>query len=153
MPAAPGVIKALEAGILVISQTAVVHEQISDLLVAIRQTVQRPPLGAGADWRPPAERVVTRIYPVQLAAENREALQNQLKDLIVSFLPDQPWNGMLPDGQAVLLSVFPDRIVVRHRPSVQRQVETLLNDTGLVPPPEPQGKHAGGFFQPQPGGN
>jgi hypothetical protein len=122
----------------VISQSAAVHEQIRELLAALRalhgkapaqtQTTNAPPIAPDA----PGD-VVTRSYVLQLGGEP-EALRSQVRELVTESLPDEPWSGRLPDGQGVLLAVFPDRIVVRHRADVQEKVRRLLSDSGIATP-------------------
>jgi hypothetical protein len=47
-------------------------------------------------------------------------------------LPDVYGQGQLDDGQAVVLTILPDRVVLRHKASVQKQVEKLLKDSGVA---------------------
>ena len=157
-----GSILALQPGLLAVSQTAPVHEEIGDMLSAVRQLMRHGPQVAAADRPPAAERVVTRHYWLQMEKPaDQEAFQKQLRELILTLVPDPAWNVGLPDGQQALVSVLPDRIVVRHRESVQRQVETALTDIGMLAPPQQQDAAkigrgggfggGGGIFQPKPG--
>jgi hypothetical protein len=85
--------------------------------------------------------------------DDQAAFQTQLRDLIVKLVPDQTWAGTLADGENVLLSVLPDRVVVRHTVAVQRQVEATLVDIGMVAPQRRnvgRGGGGGGFFRPAP---
>jgi hypothetical protein len=65
-------------------------------------------------------------------SDKSDNLGRELRALIVQSLPDERWTGRLDDGRAVALTVLPDRIVVRHKQSVQDEVEELLTDSGVA---------------------
>jgi hypothetical protein len=124
-----------EPGLLVISQTQAVHEEINGLLRAIRDMrssdAAAPPVAASSA----AEQVITRSYSLQIQHEgNSDKVGSQVRELIVQALPEQQWDGRLPDGQAVTLTVLPDRVVVRQTESVQEQVAELLRESGVALP-------------------
>jgi len=130
-------IRAVKPGMLVISQTTAVHEQIRNLLEALRQirakSAGQQPADAvfGAAALP--DEVVTRSYSLQLNPTNdTESLRSQVRDLITQALPQETWTGQLPDGQGVALTVFNDRVVVRQTAEVQQKVEKLLADSGVA---------------------
>jgi hypothetical protein len=131
-------IRSIKSGLLVISQTAAVHEEIRDLLTTIRKAHDQPvvasnetPANATAD----SGEVVTRSYVLQLnPAQDPEKMRSQVRELIVDSLPDEVWKGRLDDGQPVMLSVFHDRIVVRHTPAVQQKLQQVLLDAGIAAP-------------------
>jgi hypothetical protein len=132
-------IRPLQPGLIVISQTRAVHNEVRALLTTVREMRERTPRNAKAAQNaavvPNAERVVTRAYLLEMGqAANPEAVRGEIRDLITSSLPDERWHGQLDDGQAVLLTILPDRIVLRHKPSVQNDVEKLLSDSGLASP-------------------
>ena len=157
----------IKPGFLVISQTQAVHEEVHALLATIRD-VRKRPVNAAAEAADPAaaadadaNRVTTRYYALKLGeSANPESVRQQVRDLITESLPEERWIGKLGDGQSVVLSILPDRIILRHKPSVQEKVEKLLADSGLsVPKALARGKGGrggglneggGGFFQPQP---
>jgi hypothetical protein len=164
-----GDIKALPWGVLLISQTEAVHDEIRGLLTALRKTLAQQGGAAAAEIHQP---LVTRHYVLQIGRPaDEQAFQKQLRDLIIQLLPDQTIGGTTPDGEPVL-SVLPDRVVVRHNESVQQQVEQVLRDLGLttqqpIGASTPAGMGGGfggggfgggagfgggGFFQPQPAG-
>ena len=117
------------------------HEEIRDLLSTIRNV-----RGEGAELSDHAEHlhgskdaasvnVVTRSYWLQLNPTNDVGtMRSQVRELIVSSLPDETWTGRLADGQAVTLSVFHDRIVVRQTAAVQEKVEKILAESGIATP-------------------
>lgn len=127
-------IRSLKPGLLVISQTQAVHEEINGLLKAIRD--MRDDAGGAHDAAVPgagAEEVVTRLYVLQIKGDT-ERLGDRVRRMIVQSLPDEQWDGQLPDGQAVMLTVIGDRIVVRQKPSVQDKVADVLTDGGVAAP-------------------
>lgn len=129
-------IRALPRGLLVISQTAQVHDQIRQLLHTVSKLGHRPNAqpSAGSDaFLADPDSVVTRNYKLRpVAKEDRQEVHRQVARLIVQMLPDQRWKGKLDDGEPVLLMVFPDRVVVRQRKSVQEKVRKLLEESGLI---------------------
>jgi hypothetical protein len=131
-------IRAIKPDLLVISQTSAVHEEIRDLLSAIRKVHGQggvAPSATNKSAEGKHDEVVTRSYVLQMNPTNEtNALRSQVRDLIVNALPDEMWAGRLVDGQSVLLSVFHDRIVVRQTPAVQEKVERILGDSGIATP-------------------
>jgi hypothetical protein len=80
--------------------------------------------------------VTTRFYPINLSStDNPDVVRLQIQNLISDSLPDERWKGKLPDGQSVVLTILPDRVIVRHKPTVQEKVEELLTDSGLMATP------------------
>lgn len=151
----------VDPGLLVIAQTQAVHEEISSLLSTIRAVRQRPAPTAAARKRDPGTRdeeaVVTRAYTLELGdAAEPEAVRQQIRSLITSSLPNEQWVGQLDDGQHVLLTVLPDRVVLRHKQAVQEAVRKLLVDSGVAQaaprigedgPPRGDGGYGGGYFR------
>jgi hypothetical protein len=145
-------IRAIKPGLLVISQTASIHEEIRELLTTIRN-VRRS--AAPADQRQAghehaaAEEVVTRSYTLQLnPTDDIDTMRSQVRELITGAMPDEVWSGRLGDGQPVTLTVFHDRVVVRQMPGVQDKVAKILSDSGIATPAAagaPGGSPGGGF--------
>ena len=149
-------IRPLKPGFLVISQTQAVHEEVQGLIQTLHAV--RGPAPARADDATEQSaaaaadggKVVTRSYFLQLppASDPREMLA-QVRQLITKSLPDARWDRRLEDGQAVVLAVLPDRVIVRHTPEVQKEVEALLVDSGVANPAPTAGGQAfgegGGF--------
>jgi hypothetical protein len=151
-------INAVKPGLLVISQTQAVHEQIVGLLDTIRDVRTDKPAeaAAGQSHMDESEDIVTRAYVLQpgLAADS-EHLQAKIHDLIVKSIPDERWTGRLDDGKSVILTVMPDRVVLRHRPDVHVAVQAVLVDSGIAAPTNAResvseaggiGREGGGFF-------
>jgi hypothetical protein len=136
-------IRPLKPGLLVISQTQAVHEEIRDLLAAIQQTRQDRPVAAdAASNAADDEPLVTRCYLLNiLGKDNFDTLRTELRDLIVKSIPDERWRGKLDNGRPVVLTILPDRIVVRHKESVQAELQELLADSGIA---ARAGCHTGG---------
>jgi hypothetical protein len=133
-------IRPLGAGLLVISQSRDVHEKIREFFAATRQMqVASPPAKAAAALTPPADpdKVITRSYFLQLdTSDKRDEMRSQVQKLITDSLPEETWAGQLPDGQAVTLMVFNDRVVVRQTPPVQEKVQAILKESGVAAPSE-----------------
>jgi hypothetical protein len=158
-------IKSLKSGLFVISQTQAVHEEIGGLFAAIRKTRDEQPAATdvGSTPAPDNGEVVTRSYVLKgNQAGNQEKLRDQMRELIVQSMPDERWEGRLDDGQAVVLAVLPDRVVLRHRPSVHESVQALLVDSGIAAAASRTAGHdndedesggGGGFFQIRPADN
>jgi hypothetical protein len=146
-------IRILKPGLLVVSQTQAVHSDIRGLLMEIREMRQtRPTPGEAAAQAPQHEPLVTRSFRLQIKRnDNTDDISNELRELIEKSLPDHRWTGQLDDGQAVVLTVLPDRIVVRHKESVQDEVEALLKDSNVAERETRAaaggGNHGGGFFR------
>jgi hypothetical protein len=159
-------IKSLRPGLLVISQTQAVQEEVQTLLESIRSQQHAQPAAAALPG--PAvggvtddTKVVTRSYYLQVNQQpGGESFSNKIYQLIAASLPDEQWQGRLDNGQPVVLTVLPDRVVVRHRESVQQKVQSLLVDSGLSTSPASVagetggqggfGGGGGGFFNHQP---
>ena len=129
-------IRAFGPGLLVISQTDSVHDQIRGLLATLRKMRDaEPPAKSAATSGPSSDDVVTRSYMLQLNPTNDlAAMRAQVRALITESLPNETWNGRLANGEGVTLTVFSDRIVVRQRADVQDKVAKILADSGVAAP-------------------
>ena len=128
-------IRPIKPGLLVISQTAAVHEEIRDLIATLQkmQSEAKPHQTADRDVKPSGG-VVTRSYILAIQPNGSDNVRNQVRELILNSLPNETWSGRLGDGQAVTLNVIHDRVVVRHTPAVQEEVERILTDSGIALP-------------------
>lgn len=157
-------IKPFRSGMLVISQTQAVHEEVTGLLEALRSQSKAEPNVAAMN-QPVASpaaaaagnQVVTRSYYLQINQQpGSESFAPTIRELITQSLPDEQWAGRLDNGDSVVLTVLPDRVVLRHRQSVQQKVESLLTDSGIASPPVAAGAMgrggfgSGGFYNPRP---
>jgi len=160
-------IRMLEPGLLVISQIQPIHDEVRDLIKTIRDMSSNQPAAADpvAVEKSTADNVVIRSYVLQLNPSNNvDTMRSQVRELIVQSLPDKTWNGRLEDGQPIVLSVFHDRVVVRHKQSVQDEVRALLAESGIATQSPTGGEEmasggfgggrmgggGGGFFTPDP---
>jgi hypothetical protein len=155
-------IRTMPRGLLIISQTEGVQDEIRNLLRALRAA--DPPSSDAARTgpvAPVADEVVTRYYMLPRAdRQEREQWGDQLVALIMRSMPDERWREPLPDDQRAALVALPDRLVVRHRRPVVERVEQVLREVGLVSRPggpgggqlHPGGS-GGGMFSPPPGQN
>lgn len=149
-------IRPIKPGILVISQTATVHEEIRNLLEALRKTRAKTatdPAAASFGAVVPVDEVITCSYSLQLNPTNdTESMRSQVRDLIMQSLPGETWSGQLADGEGVALTVFNDRIVVRQTAAVQEKVQKLLVDSGVARPMSGAGAPVGFGSRPNRGG-
>jgi hypothetical protein len=123
-----GEIQAFPPGMLVISQTSRVHEQIGLLFEALRST--KAAILADADEAGEG-RMVTRGVAIDESAAKTEAAQNSIRNVLMRSVD---WEAKSADVQdQVLLNVLPTRILVRHRPSVVQQVLYTVDKLALEP--------------------
>jgi hypothetical protein len=118
----------------IIPQTYEVHEQIQSLLAQLRRHVQASPTGAPTD--DPVQTAVYRL-PKDVRPEAAQATAEGIAKIIRETIAPESWKAS--DATAVYLGVLPDRILVRHRRSVQRAVVKLLTPidglaTSVTPP-------------------
>jgi hypothetical protein len=152
-------IRPVNPGLLVISHVQSVHEEIRALLETLRDLRgKRAAAGEAAAIEPASglDEVLTRSYVLQFSQPgDTEKVRKEIYDLIVNAIPDEKWAGRLDDGRPVVLSVLPDRVVLRHKSVVHDEVQALLVDSGVAAPlPAAKGETAGrveggggGFFQ------
>ena len=132
-------IRVVQPNLLVISHSTGVQEEVRELLDSVRKLRHAGGgtseiSGEGGSGTNAAQ-VVTRSYMLQLNPTNDvQAMQSQVRELITRALPKETWDGELSDGEGAMLTVFHDRIVVRHTAAVQRKVEKLLHDSGIAAP-------------------
>jgi hypothetical protein len=158
-------IRSVSGGLIVVSQMQAVHEQIRGLLETIREVQKaRPDAGKSAAANSDPDNVLTKAYFLSHGeAADDEVVRREIGNLIQSAIPDVRWEGRLEGGEPVLLTVLPDRIVLKNKLSVHEQVEQLLVDSALTTRPTPGGRMGGafggggggggGFFRPRPSDN
>lgn len=129
-------IRSLKPGLMVISQTQAVHDEIRGLLASIRLTLGESAKEDTADLKAPArdpDSIVTRNYLIPFGdGEAVAANQQRIIELLTQLTPNAAWDTPLADGQAPILTALPDRLVVRHTLSVQDEVQAALQDLGLA---------------------
>jgi hypothetical protein len=126
-----GEIHAFPPGMIVISQTHRVHEQVQRLLEDLRRgktevekamAVQRE-----AASKQPLTRAI-RLYDAALLAEaeHRKVIQRALQQSV-----EWQTGGDSVSDDDVFLHVLPDRVLVRHLPAVVGQVEMAVREIAL----------------------
>ncbi len=123
-----GEIQIVQPGMLVITQTRHVHDQIEKLFDKLRHTKQQ--ILGGANRTASSAKPVTKGYSllVQLG-KNPEQTQKQIAKAIKSSVD---WSEGELVGNETWIEMLPDRALVRHLPSVLNQVEIVLVDMGLI---------------------
>jgi len=134
-----GEIHAFPPGMIVISQTARVHEQIQRLLDDLRRGKAEVEKATVSEREAAAKRPMTRairIYDAALAEpQNRKVIQQALQQSV-----NWKTDGDEVADDDVFLHVLQDRVLVRHLPAVVRQVEIAVRE--IAPPM--QGMYGGG---------
>jgi hypothetical protein len=139
-------IRAVRPGMLVVSQTNAVQEEIRALVSTIQKMqAEVKPNQTTHEAATPNNKVVTRSYILQLQPNDSDVVRGQVRELILNSLPNETWSGRLGDGQAVTLNVIHDRVVVRHTPAVQEEVERILSDSGIATPANAVAANQNGF--------
>ncbi len=115
-------------GMLVISQTERVHVEIEKLLNKLRLTKQQ--ILNDASTTASATKPITLGFAIDVElGKNPEQTQKQIAAAIKSSVD---WSeGELAESET-LIEMLPDRVLVRHLPTVLNQVEIVLVDMQLV---------------------
>jgi hypothetical protein len=134
-----GEIHAFPPGMIVISQTSRVHEQVQRLLRNLRSGKTQVEEKRAGEREAAAKRPMTRairVYDASLAEpQNRKVIQQALQQSV-----DWKADGDEVAEDDVFLHVLQDRVLVRHLPAVVRQVEVAIRE---IAPPIP-GMYGGG---------
>jgi hypothetical protein len=118
------------AGVLVVTQTQEVHEQVAGLLAQLRNLRKNDALEKKAgDTNASSSQMTVRVHSNNLPAEVAEIVRELIE-------PDS-WKR---EPQAYIREL-PGRLVVRHRPAVHRQIAVLLEKLAA---PEGSGGSGGG---------
>jgi len=120
-------------GLIVISQTRRVHDQVAQLLDAIRRNLDAIDADVAKD---PAtvNQPITRGIRVadDIVAEPRET-REAIANMLLKSVAWQADDAELADDE-VFLRFEGNRIYVRHRPQVVKQVEEAMNGMGIIAP-------------------
>jgi hypothetical protein len=121
-----GEIRPFAPGMLVVSQTRRVHEQIDSLLAEIRSTKE----AVLADTSDQADKLVTRGIAIDAETARTPAAQNTIREMLMK---SADWQSSSQDlEEDVLLSVLPNRVLVRHKASVVRKVSAAIRQMSLA---------------------
>lgn len=126
-----GDIRPLVPGILIVSQTQKIHQRIEELLVKLRSTRREIVADAQSHGNPVLR--ATRGFAIRVnwgedAEDEREFFDRSVRQSV-------DWE-IEEDGDAgeVWIRVMPDLLLVRHHPSVVRQVGRVIQDMGISKP-------------------
>ncbi|MBA3483307.1 MAG: STN domain-containing protein [Pirellulales bacterium] len=139
-----GDISSMEPGILIIRQTARIHEQVEQILAELRRV--RVAIDADAAKRRSAlaDRPVTKgIHITDAVATNTEEDRELIRDLIKKSVDWEPTGDLSEED--IFFEVVPNRIFVRHLPRVVQQVEGVTAAMQLVSPFICGGVGGGGY--------
>lgn len=135
-----GEITAFSPGMLVISQTQRVQEQIEKLLETLRSTKAEVLAAAGDSGENDA--LVTRGIPINPEAAKTGTSQNTIRDTLMQSVRWDEASGEL--GERVSIAVLPTHVLVRHTPQVVRQVLQAVRDMELEAAEEEPSRASGG---------
>jgi hypothetical protein len=122
-----GEVKAFPPGMLVISTTRKVHQQVQELLDTLRETKSAVEENAKVAAKTAEVHPVTRVIPLRdselTSADNRKILGQSLQRSV-------NWNvtDANVSEEEVFLQVLPNQVLVRHLPSVVGQVEAVIRE-------------------------
>lgn len=133
-------------GLIVISQTRRVHDQVAQLLDAIRRNLDAIDSDAAARDPNEANRPITRGIRVadDVVAEPNET-KAAITDMLQKSVAWETHEADLAEGKA-FLRFEGNRMYVRHRPQIVRQVEEAMKGMGIIAPfhqPLASGGHGG----------
>ena len=123
-----GEIRIVKPGMLVITQTRYVHGQIEKLFDKLRRTKQQ--ILSDADHSSSTGKPITKgFFLLAALGKNPEKTQKQIAKAIRGSVD---WSqGELAEDET-WIEMLPNRVLVRHLPSVLNQVEIVLVDMGLA---------------------
>jgi hypothetical protein len=126
---------------LVCSQNREGHEDVERLIGELRRHGKWPKRPAKANPAEPPDGVQlrddafgVRAYPIPVDSAVRAKVTEETASLIQELIAADTWKAK--DTQA-LLRVWPDRLIVRQTGKVHREIQTLLDDLGLLMPAGP----------------
>ena len=126
-----GEVQAFSPGLLVVTQTQNVQEQVADLLAKLRQAKSQiiAPVESPTET---SNKPITRGFDIQL--ESGAKPSDVQKQLAAAIKKSVDWSvaGTPLTEEDVWLEVLPDRVLVRHSPDVLNQIATVLWDMRLL---------------------
>jgi hypothetical protein len=127
-----GEIHRFPPGMLVVSQTRRVHDQIDRLLDDMRE-VKSAILAAWPDIAAVEQRPVTKGFVISAGdfTDSPES-RSELRRAITRSVSWEVTGTELANDE-VFLTVVPNHVLVRHTPGVVRQVQRLLDELGALP--------------------
>lgn len=124
-------IRTFNSGMLVISQTQAVHDEIAGLLAAIRRAGGELPVDAGQAAVDSEPEVVTRSYTLNVDEKsNLERVGERAVQMIRAVVPDA--NASAIGDEACWIDHISGRIVVRHSLDVHDKIAALLVESKLT---------------------
>ncbi len=128
-----GEIQPFGESMLVITQTRRVHEKIEKLFADLRRTREAVLADAAQSDDTTLITRGVRVYDSSLARD--PAVRSEIEDAIKKSVPWTPKEGEMPED--AFIKVLPTRVIVRHYPSVVRQVLETLRDLEVQTEPAP----------------
>jgi hypothetical protein len=139
-----GEMHAYPPGMLVITSTSRVHEQIASLLADMRRVkgeIEAAPAEAAAAG-PPGP--ITRGIAIrEKSVDGSDSSRQMVRNAIVQSVD---WGSDGANTADHFLYVLPERVIVRHQPHVVRQVERVMANMGTTTERRGSRGGGGGFF-------
>lgn len=130
-----GDLRRIRPGMLVISQTRRVHQQIENLLATVREVkakvdAEQPINEVGVTEKPLEDQPLTKSYQVTYGFDFQpERTQEMIRETVMKSVD---WKANSKDRDDVFVEVIQGRVVVRHLPAVQQQVKDTLAAMNLL---------------------
>lgn len=144
-----GEIQPFAPGMLVISQTRRVHEQVGQLFETLRAV--KTDVLADAAANDGENKLVTRGVAIDEDVAKSGVAQTTIRDALMRAVD---WTAASEDlGDQVSLDVLPTRVIVRHKRPIVRRVLQTVHHMSLEPKASgPKGFSGGGFDEKPAGG-
>ncbi len=127
-----GEIKAFPPGMIIISQTHRVHEQVQEFLEELRCNKAKVETATADSRAVAAKRPVSRSIAVNSTSVAAEDSQRRIREALIKSVDWNPTDAEITEDDKFLL-VLSDRVLVRHLPQVVAQVEHSVKDLKLTP--------------------
>jgi hypothetical protein len=126
-----GEIKPFPPGMIVISQTHRVQEQVQALLDDLRRTKDAVEAISAEGNAQAAVRPVSRSITIDDDSVSAEGASEKIREALITSVDWNLAGGEITDDQK-LLTVLNDRVLVRHLPQIVAQVEQSVKDFDLA---------------------
>jgi hypothetical protein len=139
-----GEIKSFPPGMLVISQTHRIQEQVQDLLDELRRNKADVEATSAARQAAASNRPISRSISLDFQTASIEGASKTIREALITSADWSAGDGEISDDDKLLM-VLSNRVLVRHLPHVVAQVEQAVRDFKLSPPPAARSAGRGAF--------
>jgi hypothetical protein len=139
-----GEIKSFPPGMLVISQTHRIQEQVQNLLDELRRNKAAVETEAAERRAATSIRPVSRSIPLDVQAASVEGASKSIREALMKSVDWNPTDAEISEDDKLLM-VLANRVLARHLPHVVAQLEQAVRDYKLSPPQATRPTTRGGF--------